>query len=99
MIEAEAVEDKEFRFCVWCYNVQPGIEIDYATGESWIAERVLDSEDEILELVLNKNTKRAHRPDCPSVEEMKEKNREYYSGTLQELKERGYTACGRCHPF
>ena len=22
-------------FCVYAYNVQPGVEIDYATGESW----------------------------------------------------------------
>ncbi len=36
-IEAESVEDggSGVRFNVYCYNVQPGIEIDYATGESW----------------------------------------------------------------
>lgn len=35
-IEAESVEDcgSGVRFNVYCYNVQPGIEIDYATGES-----------------------------------------------------------------
>lgn len=35
-IEAESVEDggDGIRFNVYCYNVQPGIEIDYATGES-----------------------------------------------------------------
>ena len=25
-------------FAVYAYNVQPGVEIDYATGESWLAE-------------------------------------------------------------
>lgn len=25
-------------FCVYAYNVQPGVAIDYATGESWLAE-------------------------------------------------------------
>lgn len=36
-IEAESVEDggSGVRFNKYCYNVQPGIEIDYATGESW----------------------------------------------------------------
>ena len=29
----QAVEDDDFAFCVFCYNVQPGIEIDYATGD------------------------------------------------------------------
>lgn len=36
-IEAEPVEDggSGARFNVYCYNVQLGIGIDYATGESW----------------------------------------------------------------
>ena len=40
LIEAESVEDQGtgVRFCVFCYNVQPGIEIDYATGDSWVKD-------------------------------------------------------------
>lgn len=36
-IEAWSVEDngKGICFNVYCYNVQPGIEIDYKTGDSW----------------------------------------------------------------
>lgn len=34
LMEAGSVEDPLVRFCAFCYNVQPGIEIDYATGES-----------------------------------------------------------------
>lgn len=36
-MEAESVEDKGkgIKFNVFVYNVQPGVEIDYATGESW----------------------------------------------------------------
>ncbi len=36
LMEAYSVEDKGkgICFCVFCYNVQPGIEIDYRTGES-----------------------------------------------------------------
>lgn len=36
LMEAYSVEDqgKGICFCVYCYNVQPGIEIDYRTGES-----------------------------------------------------------------
>lgn len=33
LLEAQAY-DKSFAFCVFLHNVQPGIEIDYATGES-----------------------------------------------------------------
>ena len=36
LMEAYSVEDKGegIQFCVYAFNVQPGIEIDYATGES-----------------------------------------------------------------
>ena len=34
LMEARSVEDDELQFCVYCYNVQPGIVIDYATGAS-----------------------------------------------------------------
>jgi len=38
--EAYSVEDKGQRicFCVYCYNAQPGVVIDYTTGESWLEE-------------------------------------------------------------
>lgn len=40
LMEAYSVEDDGagICFCVYCYNVQPGIEIDYRTGESRISE-------------------------------------------------------------
>lgn len=40
IIEAKSVEDNGagVQFNVYCYNVQPGINIDYATGESWEAQ-------------------------------------------------------------
>ena len=34
LMEAQSVEDGEIEFCVFCYNVQPGVVIDYSTGES-----------------------------------------------------------------
>ena len=38
LMEGLSVEDNgtSVKFCVFCYNVQPGIGIDYATGDSWI---------------------------------------------------------------
>ncbi len=40
LMEAYSVEDdgEGICYCVFCYNVQPGIEIDYATGDNWIAQ-------------------------------------------------------------
>ena len=39
IMEAYSVEDdgKGVSFSVYCFNIQPGILIDYATGESKIA--------------------------------------------------------------
>ncbi len=36
LIEAYSIEDQGqgICFCVYCYNVQPGVTIDYTTGES-----------------------------------------------------------------
>lgn len=48
-MEAESVEDsgEGVKFNVYCYNVQPGIGIDYATGDSWAdQEPVANGESE-----------------------------------------------------
>lgn len=40
LMEAISVEDEGegLCFCVFVYNVQPGITIDYATGDNWLTE-------------------------------------------------------------
>lgn len=38
LMEARSVEDPRVQFCAFCYNVQPGITIDYATGDNWRAD-------------------------------------------------------------
>ena len=38
LMEAKSVEDPIVQFCAFCYNVQPGITIDYATGGNWRTE-------------------------------------------------------------
>lgn len=39
LIEMTSLEDRgaSLHDCAWCYNVRPGVEIDYATGESRLA--------------------------------------------------------------
>ena len=49
LMEARSVEDPLVQFCAFCYNVQPGFEIDYATGDNWRAD---ESQDEgVLRIV------------------------------------------------
>ena len=48
--------------------------------------------------VANTNTKKFHKPDCPSVDQMAEKNKWYFTGTRDQLIEDGYKPCQRCNP-
>lgn len=102
-MEAESVEDDGEGICynVYVYNVQPGIEIDYATGESWeSADNTGSQAANISEstYVLNKNTMKFHKPDCSGVSDIKEGNRENFTGSRDELVSMGYEPCGRCKP-
>lgn len=48
--------------------------------------------------ILNTNTKKFHRPNCASVKDMKDKNKQESDASRQEIIDSGYTPCGRCHP-
>lgn len=48
--------------------------------------------------ILNTNSKKFHYPSCPSVDEMKPKNKQAFYGTRKEAIEQGYDPCGRCKP-
>lgn len=108
LMEAYSVEDKGrgIKYCVYCYNVQPGIEIDYATGESKLADNAVlsnkqvnnDIENVTADYVLNTNSKRFHRPDCSSVVDIKEKNKKLFNGSREYLINQGYVPCGVCKP-
>ena len=106
VMEALSVEDEGEGVCfhVYVYNVQPGVEIDYATGESWetrdSASSALESqaEEQETDYVLNTSSKKFHLPDCSSVDSMSGKNRQEYHGTREELIAQGYEPCGSCHP-
>ena len=102
-MEAESVEDEGegLSFHVYVYNVQPGIEIDYATGDSHETDTEQTnqaSDNQVESYVLNTNNKKFHKPTCSSVKDMKGKNKETYEGTREELIQKGYEPCGRCKP-
>ncbi len=124
-MEGWSVEDggKSICFNVYCYNVQPLIDIDYATGESCesdLSNTVIDlsanTDNEITtdttetnreitennnndiqaDYIVNTNTGKIHLPTCSSVYDMAERNKMYYTGSLEELMEKGYVPCKRC---
>lgn len=131
LMEAYSVEDagEGICFCVFAYNVQPGIGIDYATGDNWaessgtyqsteasVAEETpapqpetdtavqitpelsAPQETQQTTYVLNTNTMKFHYPTCSSVDDMKEKNKQIYTGSREEVINMGYVPCKRCNP-
>lgn len=48
--------------------------------------------------VLNRNTKKFHKPTCSSVKQIKDSNRVDYFGTYNEVTQMGYKPCKRCNP-
>ena len=102
-MEAQSVEDQGEGICfhVYCYNVQPGVTIDYATGESWpegTEQPDAGQSGAGQHYVLNTSSMKFHLPDCPGVSNMSEQNKQEYTGSREELIARGYSPCGTCDP-
>ena len=112
LMEAYSVEDNGagIEFCVYAYNAQPGIVIDYKTGNSALSGEEIkpddneessvpdDVEGESELYVLNTNSKKFHKSDCGSVDSIAETNREEREATRDALIEEGYSPCGSCKP-
>lgn len=107
-MEAYSVEDngEGTSFHVFVYNIQPGIEIDYATGDSWVANSMADIVDDTEEhaqyattlYVINAKTRKFHFPDCDSVGKISKQNKKERETDRAELIAEGYTPCGSRKP-
>lgn len=97
-MEAWSVEDSGEGICfhVLVYNVQPGVVIDYATGESSVDETYFSKDAE--NFVLNTNSKRMHKPTCSDASTMKPENRQEVCTARELLIAQGYKPCGSCDP-
>ncbi len=51
-----------------------------------------------LTYILNTNTGKFHKPECPSVQQMAEKNKLRSNASREEILQCGYEPCGRCRP-
>lgn len=113
-MEAWSVEDEGKGVCfnIYAYNNQPGVEIDYTTGKSRLAEEKAPEEKpeessnktsgqaagETGQYICNTNTRKFHNPDCSSAKDTRGKNRKKTEETREQLLQQGYEPCGRCHP-
>lgn len=116
LIEAKSVEDdgKGIEFCVYVYNNQPGITIDYRNGDSKLddgtkfpqetPEKVPEQNPEqepsqLSTYIINKKTKKVHKESCSGVADMKPENKEVYTGALDDILSDGiFSPCGTCKP-
>ena len=109
LMEGKSVEEngEGVLFCVFAYNVQPGVSIDYATGESSAdgtivndtsAQEETSQSEETQTYVLNTNTHKFHKPGCYSVEKIKPENYAEFTGTREEAIAYGYDPCKNCNP-
>lgn len=106
-MQAYSVEDngQGISFNVYCYNVQPGVAIDYATGDnqavaSSSASVTSTSSDEADKktYIVNTKTKKFHNPDCDGAKKMSSSNKKKYKGTRDSLISNGYSPCQKCNP-
>ena len=100
-MQAESVEDngQGISFNVFCFNVSPGKEINYKTGEVTTVDREAAAANTFERTyVLNTNTMKFHYPTCSSVGQMAEHNKEYATESREELMKRGFSPCGNCEP-
>ena len=116
LMEALSVEDdgQGVQFCVFAYNAQPYIDIDYATGDSARAETAPEATAEpspapepsdtpsadapTADYIVNTKSGRFHLPNCSGVRTMAEGNKLYYTGSRDDLIAQNYTPCGQCKP-
>lgn len=112
-MEAYSVEDEGAGVCfnVLCFNAQPGVTIDYATGESWASGEEAGTTEEqpstttstqtgdtLTAYVLNTNSQKFHTPDCSGAANISPQNRQEVTANRQTLIDQGYTPCGICKP-
>lgn len=96
------------KFHVLCFNAEPGVAIDYATGDSWADEGVgkgsspaaetMEEDASATTYVLNTSSKKFHKPDCAGAARIAAQNRQETTDSREDLLAQGYSPCGTCQP-
>ena len=99
-MEAWSVEDEGEGICfyVYVYNVQPGVEIDYISGESRLAAPVSTDGEEAESYVVNTSSGKFHKESCSQWQSIKEENRQSFDTTRSQMIAWNFTPAGCCNP-
>ncbi len=100
LMEGYSVTDSGKSICFnrFLYNVQPGIEIDYTTGDSRLSNGTGSEEEIPTEYILNTNSKKFHLPGCKWADSISDKNKKVVTDFRQNIIDDGYDPCGTCNP-
>lgn len=101
LMESDCLEcDESADYCVFVYNMQPGITIDYRTGESWLTGTVDVPEISTGEptFVLNTGTKKFHTLTCSKAPAENSDNYKLSYDDREVVIANGYSPCGICNP-
>lgn len=98
LMEAWSVEDNGYgcQFCVFVYNVQPGIVIDYSTGDNWNEVGKVSVADQTY--ALNNNSMKFYTEDCSNTDRINDKNRPVITAARDDLVLQGYEPASYCNP-
>lgn len=113
-MEAYSVEDDGYGICfnVFCYNVQPGITINYSTGDSsagivssssnsastaGASSSSVNTENNTDSYIGNSKTKKFHKHSCVSAGKVKDSNKVNFSNRDEAIN-KGYVPCENCKP-
>ena len=99
-MEAWSVEDDGEGICfyVYVYNVQPGVEIDYATGESRLAAAISEADEITAVYVVNTASGKFHSADCGQAQSIKPENQETFDTTRSQMIVWNFAPAGCCNP-
>lgn len=99
-IEAMSAEDNgdALSFNVYCYNVQPRIGIDYATGNNWLAVDDANPNEQASDFVVNSKTRYFHVPGCSYITSVEPESSADYHGKRTDLTLQGFEPCKTCNP-
>ncbi len=94
-MEAQSVEDKGLVFNVIIPNIQPGVAIDYATGDSRLLYKSKDGKEDYVVVV---RYKEFHREKCSKLDKYDDKIKDHVHATRQDLLKEKYKLCKVCKP-
>ena len=101
-LEAVSVEDASEGICfnVYVYNNQPGVIINYLTGESReeTPAETTGSMSEATSYILNTKSKKFHLENCAQAQSISQSNMQIYHGDRDALIADGYVAAKCCNP-